>query len=471
MNYTGKKILVLGMGKTGISMVKWLSRLGAQLSVADTRTSPPNLELISRIVPGEAIFCGPLKEELFQGIDAIAISPGVAVAEPLVQAALQQGVPVIGDIELFAVALDQYAPPGTKILAITGSNGKTTVTSMAGEMVKNAGWDVEVAGNIGPAALDALMQRMDANKWPHLWALELSSFQLETTSSLRPDAATVLNLSEDHLDRYDSIEEYAAAKARIFSRPHNNGCVQILNRDDARVYAMADKNSKQVTFGLSAPVSDQEFGLLPGGSDVWLAQGSTHLLKTSELAVAGLHNAANALAALALCRAVDLPFEPLLHALRTFRGLPHRMQKVAEFNGVTFYDDSKSTNIGSAVAALNGFRKNVILIAGGDGKGQDFSPLEQPVSKHVRSVVLLGRDADKVAQAIQASNVPIHRVTTMDEAVQVSFLLAEHGDVVLLSPACASLDMFNNYIHRAEVFTAAVRLIERKFVLTAQTCH
>ncbi len=234
---------------------------------------------------------------------------------------------------------------------------------------------------------------------------------------------------------------------------------------------MADKNSKQVTFGLSAPVSDEEFGLLPGGSEVWLAQGNTHLLKTSELAVTGLHNATNALAALALCRAVDLPFEPLLHALRTFRGLPHRMQKVAEFNGVTFYDDSKSTNIGSAVAALNGFHKNVILIAGGDGKGQDFSPLEQPVSKHVRGVVLLGRDADKVAQAIQASNVPIHRVTTMDEAVQVSFLLAERGDVVLLSPACASLDMFNNYIHRAEVFTTAVRLIERKLVLTAQTCH
>ncbi len=471
MNYAGKKILVLGMGKTGVSMIKWLSRLGAQLSVADTRTSPPNFELINQLVPGEAIFCGPLKMELLQEIDAIAISPGVAVTEPVVQTALQQGLSVIGDIELFAVALDRYAPPGTKILVITGSNGKTTVTSMVGEMVKNAGWDVEVAGNIGPAALDAFMQRMDANKWPDLWALELSSFQLETTSSLRPDAATVLNLSEDHLDRYDSIEEYAAAKARIFPGQHKNGCVQILNRDDARVCAMADKDSKQSTFGLSEPVSDEEFGLLPNGSDVWLAQGNIHLLKISELAVTGLHNAANALAALALCRAVDLPFEPLLHALRTFRGLPHRMQKIAEFNNIIFYDDSKSTNVGSTVAALKGFHKNVILIAGGDGKGQDFSPLEQPIGKHVRSVVLLGRDADKVAQSIQASNVPIHRVITMDEAVQMSCLLAEYGDVVLLSPACASLDMFNNYIHRAEVFTAAVRLMERKIVFTAQTCH
>lgn len=459
------------MGKTGISMIRWLSRLGAQLSVADTRTDPPNLELIRQIVPDESLFCGPLKVELLQGIDAIAISPGVAVAEPLVQAASQQDIPVVGDIELFAVALDQYAPPGTKILAITGSNGKTTVTTMVGEMAKNAGWDVEVAGNIGLAALDALMQRMDSNKWPHLWVLELSSFQLETTRSLQPDAATVLNLSEDHLDRYSSIEEYAAAKARLFPRQHSSHCVQVLNRDDARVCSMADRNSRQITFGLSGPAFDEEFGLLPNGSDLWLAQGNIHLLKTSELGVTGLHNAANALAALALCRAVDLPFEPLLHALRTFRGLPHRMQKIAEFNGITFYDDSKSTNVGSAVAALSGFRKNVILIAGGDGKGQDFSPLEQPVGRHVRSVVLLGRDADKVAQAIQASNVPVHRVTTMDEAVQVSFLLAERGDAVLLSPACASLDMFRNYIHRAEVFTAAVRLIERKLVFTVQTCH
>ncbi|MXS86392.1 UDP-N-acetylmuramoyl-L-alanine--D-glutamate ligase [Nitrosomonas sp. HPC101] len=470
MNYADKNTLVLGMGKTGISMVKWLSRAGARVSVADTRTPPPNLELLNQMVPREAIFCGPFGAELLKGIDVIAISPGVAIAEPLVQAALQQGVPVIGDIELFAIALDQHAPPGTKILAITGSNGKTTVATMVGEMAKNSGWDVEVAGNIGSAVLDALMQRMDTEKWPHLWVLELSSFQLETTSSLQPDAATVLNLSEDHLDRYATIEEYAAAKARIFHGPHNS-CVQVLNRDDARVYAMACGNRKQLTFGLSVPAFDDEFGVSPSGSDLWLTQGTTHLMKISELAVTGLHNAANALAALALCRAIDLPFASLLHALHSFRGLPHRMQKIAEFNGVTFYDDSKSTNVGSAAAALKSFRKNVILIAGGDGKGQDFSPLEQPICKHTRGIVLLGRDAGKIAQAIQSCNVPVHYVTTMDEAVRVSFLLAEQGDVVLLSPACASLDMFNDYVHRAEVFTAAVQGIAHKFVFTAQTCH
>ncbi len=470
MNYSGKKILVLGMGKTGVSMVKWLSRSDARLFVADTRVAPPNQALISQIIPQENIFCGPLRADLFQEIDAIAISPGVALTEPLIQAAIQQSIPVIGDIELFALALEQLGPQDTKILAITGSNGKTTVTTMVGAMAKSAGWDVEVAGNIGLAALDALMHRIDTGKWPHLWVLELSSFQLETTRSLKPDAATVLNLSEDHLDRYSGIQEYAAAKARVFFNEYGNNSIQVLNRDDAKVRTMAHAHNKQLTFGLATPVSDEEFGLLPDGPDLWLAQGNTCLMKTSELAVTGLHNAANALAALALCRAIALPFEPLLRALRSFRGLPHRMQKVTEFNGVSFYDDSKSTNVGSAVAALNGL-KNVILIAGGDGKGQDFSPLKQPVIKHTRSVVLLGRNAEKILQVLHGHGIPIHRVTTMEEAVQMSFLLAEPGDTVLLSPACASLDMFNNYIHRAEVFIAAVKAIERKFVLTAQTCH
>lgn len=470
MNYSGKKILVLGMGKTGVSMIKWLSRAGAQLSVADTRNDPPNQALISQMVPRENIFCGPLNINQLREIDAIAISPGIALAEPLVQMAVQQGLPVIGDIELFAVALDHFAPQGTKILAVTGSNGKTTVTTMVGVMAKHAGWDVEVAGNIGPAALDALMHRMDTGKWPDLWVLELSSFQLETTESLRADAAAVLNLSEDHLDRYDDIGKYAAAKARIFNGYCNNQ-VQVLNRDDARVRTMAHADSRQQTFGLTAPPSDEEFGLLQDGSEVWLAQGDTRLMKAGELAVTGLHNAANALAALALCRAVALPFEPLLRALRAFRGLPHRMQKIAEFNGVSFYDDSKSTNVGSAVAALNGFHRNVILIAGGDGKGQDFSPLIQPVAGHARGVVLLGRDAGKILQIINDHGVPVYQVVTMEEAVRMSFLLAESGDAVLLSPACASLDMFESYIHRAEVFTAAVRAIERKFILTVQTCH
>jgi UDP-N-acetylmuramoylalanine--D-glutamate ligase len=471
MNFSNQKVLVLGMGKTGLSMAKWLSRSGALVAVADTRATPPNQALISQIIPKENIFCGPLTQNIFQEIDAIAISPGVAATEPLVQAALQRGLPVAGDIELFALALDQLGPRDTKILAITGSNGKSTVTTMVGAMAKNAGWDVEVAGNIGLAALDALMHRIDTGKWPHLWVLELSSFQLETTKSLCPDAATVLNLSEDHLDRYSSIQEYAAAKARVFFSERCANSIQVLNRDDAKVCAMARVNHKQLTFGLAAPVSDEEFGLLPDGPDLWLAQGNTCLMRTSELAVVGLHNAANALAALAMCRAIALPFEPLLKALRVFRGLPHRMQKVAEFNGVTFYDDSKSTNVGSTIAALSGLQQKAILIAGGDGKGQDFSPLIQPVIKHARGVVLLGRDAEKISDAIRDCGVSVYQVATMAEAVQISFLLADPGDTVLLSPACASLDMFNNYIHRAEVFNTAVKAIERKFVLTAQTCH
>lgn len=470
MNYAGKNVLVLGMGKTGLSMVKWLSRIGAHVSVADTRTTPPNIELFQQLIAHEVIVCGALKPELLAGIDVVALSPGVAMAEPLVQMALQQAIPVTGDIELFAEALEQYAPQDTKILAITGSNGKTTVTTMVGAMVKQAGWDVEVAGNIGLAALDALMLRINTGKWPRLWVLELSSFQLETTRSLRSDAATILNISEDHLDRYHTIEDYVAAKMRIFP-DSSDRCVRVLNRDDARVYAMCDENGKYLTFGLSAPAFDDEFGISPNGAGLCLAQGNTYLMKLSELAVAGLHNAANALAALALCRAIDLPFEPLLQALHAFKGLPHRMQKVAKFNEVIFYDDSKSTNVGSAVAALNSFRRNVILIAGGDGKGQDFSPLIQPVSEHARSIVLLGRDADKIAQTIQGCDVPIHHVANMDEAVQLSFLLAKQGDIVLLSPACASLDMFDNYIHRAKAFVAGVQRIEQQFVYSTQTCH
>lgn len=450
-------------------MIRWLSRSGAQLVVADTRLDPPNQAWVSRLVMKEHVFYGPFKTDLLQGVDLVAVSPGIALADPLVRTALEQGIPVVGDIELFAQALRQFAPQETQVLAITGSNGKTTVTSMVGAMAKRAGLDVEVAGNIGQAALDALINRLDSGKWPQLWVLELSSFQLETTTSLQPAAATVLNLSEDHLDRYNSIEEYAVAKARIFSDSNGGGCVQILNREDKYVSAMVRDHCRQITFGLSTPTSEDAFGILQHGSKRWLTQGDKRLLRVKDLAVTGLHNVANALAALALCRAIELPFEPLLRTLRAFGGLPHRMQKISEFNGIAFYDDSKSTNVGSAVAALSGFGKNVILIAGGDGKGQDFSPLGAPVVGHARSVVLLGRDADRISQVIRTYDVPEHRVETMQEAVQVSFLLAEPGDVVLLSPACASLDMFDNYIHRAEVFTAAVREIEHKFISMTKT--
>lgn len=459
-------MLVLGMGETGLSMVKWLSRQGANVRAADSRVVPPNLDAMQRAVPAAQVFTGAFSAETFAGIDLIAISPGVPLAEPLVQQAAKCGVPVVGDMELFAQALGQTGSPEPKILAITGSNGKTTVTAMVGAMVQRAGWDVEVAGNIGPAVLDALMQREDSGKLPQAWVLEISSFQLETTQNLDPAVATVLNLCEDHFDRYAGMQDYAAAKARIFLS--EGGGAQILNRDDPLVRAMALPGRKQMTFGLNAPVAESDFGLLHDGGDTWLVQGRTRLLKTSELAITGLHNAANALAALALCRAVELPFEPLLQALREFKGLPHRMEKVAAFGGVTFYDDSKGTNVGATVAALNGMTQGVVLIAGGDGKGQDFFPLRQPLAECARAVVLIGRDAGKIAAALAGCGVPLYQAKTMEEAVQQSFVLAQQGDAVLMSPACASLDMFRNYAHRAEVFVAAVRELAAKVPATIE---
>ena len=459
-------MLVLGMGETGLSMAKWLSRQGANVRAADSRAAPPNLDAMQRAVSSSQIFVGAFAAETFAGIDLVAISPGVPLAEPLVQQAAKRGVPVLGDIELFVLALRQLTSSKPKILAITGSNGKTTVTAMAGAMVKRFGWDAEVAGNIGPAVLDALMQRENAGRLPQSWVLEVSSFQLETTRSLNPDAAVVLNLCEDHFDRYFGMQDYAAAKARIFLGEAGGGGVQILNRDDPMVCAMALPGRKQMTFGLDAPVADSDFGLLRDGGDTWLVQGRTRLMKTSELAIAGRHNAANALAALALCRAVELPFEPLLQALREFKGLPHRMEKVAAFSGITFYDDSKGTNVGATVAALNGMTQRVVLIVGGDGKGQDFSPLRQPLAECARAVVLIGRDAGKIAAALDGCGVPLHPAATMEEAVQQSFALAQKGDAVLMSPACASLDMFRNYVHRADVFVAAVRDLETRIPAT-----
>jgi UDP-N-acetylmuramoylalanine--D-glutamate ligase len=466
MNLQGKTVLVLGIGETGLSMAKWLSRRGANVRAADSRTAPPCLEDLKKALPHARILIGPFAAETFAGVDLIAISPGIALAERLVQMAMKDGIPVVGDMELFAWAIAQAGIPRPRILGITGSNGKTTVTAMVGAMLKEAGWDVEVAGNIGPAVLNALMRREDSGKLPQAWVLEVSSFQLETTHNLSPDAAAVLNLSEDHFDRYDGMRDYAAAKARLFlhgvsaSGGNDRGGVQILNRDDPIVRGMALTGRKQMTFGLDLPMGDSDFGLLHEGKNIWLVQGNTRLMKTSELGVSGLHNAANALAALALCRGIALPFEPLLQALCRFQGLPHRMEKIANISGVTFYDDSKGTNVGATVAALKGMQPRVVLIAGGDGKGQDFLPLAGPVAEHARAVVLIGRDAGKIAAAIGHCGVPLHHASTMEEAVQKSFALAQEGDAVLMSPACASLDMFRNYAHRAEVFVAAVRRLQ-----------
>jgi UDP-N-acetylmuramoylalanine--D-glutamate ligase len=453
VNVQGKNILVLGLGDTGLSMARWLTRRHAQVRVADSRDAPPCLDALRRSLPGLAPSLGPFSERSFAGVDLIAASPGVALAEPRIQQALRAGVPVVGDIELFAGSLDPVRRP--RILGVTGTNGKSTVTALAGAMARASGSDCEVAGNIGPPVLDALMRREDGERPAQLWVLELSSFQLETTRSLGASAATVLNLTEDHLDRYPGMAEYAAAKARIFA---GDG-VQVLNRDDPRTLAMALPGRTVVTFGLDAPRAPRDYGIVVREGEEWLAEGAGALMPVKEMKLAGRHNAANALAALALCRAVDLPMAPLLAALREFGGLPHRVEAVGEIAGVRYYDDSKGTNVGASVAAIAGLAHDhakIVLIAGGEGKGQDFAPLREPLERSARAVVLIGRDAPQIERALTGADVPLRHAASMPEAVALAAAEARPGDAVLLSPACASFDMFRNYAHRGEVFRTTV---------------
>jgi len=458
MNLANKNVLVLGLGDTGLSAVRWLKRCGATLRVADSRLEAPNASRLHQEFPDVQLATGRFREETFKKVDLIVCSPGVPLSEPMLAQAIMQGVPVAGDVELFAQALQNS---GSKVLAITGSNGKTTVTSMVGAMCLAAGLKTIVAGNIGLPVLDALLEVEAAikrgEKEPDVYVLELSSFQLETATTLNAEAATVLNVSEDHLDRYAGMPEYAATKARIFQ---GDG-VQVLNRDDPLSMAMRLPNRTVATFGLNAPERAGEFGITRSAGESWLAEGEQTLMPVTALQLAGLHNAANALAALALCRAIGLPYASLLHALKEFKGLPHRVEWVAEINGVGFYDDSKGTNVGATEAALNGMTEKVVLIAGGEGKGQDFSPLKSAVANHARAVVLIGRDANKIGAAIEGCGVPVVHAASMEEAVRSSIVTAQPGDAVLLSPACASFDMFRNYEHRAQVFVNAVKAMQR----------
>ncbi|MDH2916116.1 MAG: UDP-N-acetylmuramoyl-L-alanine--D-glutamate ligase [Gallionella sp.] len=449
-----QSVLVIGLGETGLSIARWLTAQGAQVCVADSRATPPGADTLYKEMPQVDVHFGPFRDESLIGIDRIAISPGVPLAEPFVQRAIARGIPVVGDIELLAQQVNA-SKPKPRVIAITGANGKTTVTSMVGAMCVAAGLDTQVAGNISPAVLDALRER--AERQPQIWVLELSSFQLETTHSLDADAAVVLNVTEDHLDRYDgSMDAYAAAKARIF---RGEG-IQVLNREDARSAAMKIAGRKQISFGLNPPSNDADWGISREGALVWLMHGSHKILRADELQVSGLHNVANALAALALCRALDLPLAPLVDALRAFKGLPHRVEKVAELFGVTYYDDSKGTNVGATEAALKGLGRPAVVILGGDGKGQDFSPLKDAVAEYARAAVLIGRDAPLIQKALQGCGKPIVNARDMDEAVRIATDHAQAGDAVLMSPACASFDMYKNYLHRAEVFIAAVKKVE-----------
>ena len=451
-----KQVLVLGLGDTGLSALRWLYRQGARLSVADTRETPPGVATLQAELPSVRLHTGAFTEAVFKHAEIIVISPGLPMAEPMVQAAIKRGVPVVGDVELFA----QYKPSSAKVIAITGSNGKSTVTTLVGEMCKAAGLKTVVAGNIGLPVLDALIGDGADTYVPDVYVLELSSFQLETTSSLNADAATMLNISEDHMDRYQGLDDYAQAKARVF---FGKG-VQVLNRQDAWSMGMALQGRTVVTFGLDEAANESDFGLLTQVGDTQLIHGSTAVFPAKEMKIAGLHNAANALAAMALCEAIGLPQAAMKNALSEYKGLPHRVEWVAEIGHVAFYDDSKGTNVGATYAALQGLvgpndSKKIVLIAGGDGKGQDFSPLADIVAKNARAVVLIGRDASLIEAALRGTKVDLIKTESLEAAVKTAYNLAKAGDAVLLSPACASFDMFRNYVHRAEIFVQSVKTL------------
>ena len=459
MLYQDRHFLVLGLGESGIAMARWLARQGARLRIADTRSNPPGLEQLRLDCPLAEVVCGAFSESLLAGVDGVALSPGLSINEALIGLARERGLPVTGEIELFVDALVALGlRERCKLVAITGTNGKTTTTTLVGELVRGAGLDAAVAGNISPAALTELMTRLDSDRIPAVWVLELSSFQLETTGRLGADAAAVLNVTDDHLDRHGSMKAYADTKAAIFQ-----ACpIRILNRDDALVMEMAEelKSAEQVlSFGLNLPDAGH-YGIRNIAGECWLVRGAQSLMARKELLLAGDHNVANALAALALCEVIGLPIEPVLDALRRFKGLPHRVEWVGQReSGVDFYDDSKGTNVGATLAALQGLGRPVVLIAGGDGKGQDFTPLREVFRAHARAVVLIGRDAKKIEEQTMGEGVVFVHARDMDEAVSQANALAQTGDAILLSPACASMDMFRNYAHRAQIFIAAVERI------------
>lgn len=491
MDYQGKQVLVLGLGESGLAMALWLARCGAAVRVADTRDNPDRLPQLRDKIASVEFVAGPFAADLLEGVDFVAVSPGLAPNKELaeiVPAAAERGIPVWGEIELFAQALAalrserNYIP---KVIAITGTNGKTTVTSLTGLLCRRAGLTVQVAGNISPAALDVLREALDEDTLPQAWVLELSSFQLHTTFSLQADAATVLNVTQDHLDWHGDMQAYADDKARIFG----SGTIRLLNRDDAYVMRMSSPMGNEISFGVGEPEQANCFGLVNENGMQWLSvavasedgvkkrrkKGSeeeipvaiNRLMPVDALNIRGQHNAVNALAALALCRAIGLPLAPLLHGLREYRGEPHRVELVATVGEVEYYDDSKGTNVGATVAALVGLgvgqsdgSGKLILIAGGDGKGQSFVPLAEPIAKYVKTVLLIGKDAAAIREAVAETGIElIDCGTSLESAVQRAAELAQPGDAVLLSPACASLDMFKNYAHRAKVFIDTVREI------------
>ena len=488
-----QRVLVLGLGLSGLAMARWCARNGAEVTVADTRAEPPELGTLQKMVPEARFIGGPLDADLHSKgpFDRILKSPGLSPVE--VNGTLLAEVPALafftGELDLFSDALNElsktlsYKP---KVLAITGTNGKTTVTSLTGKIIERAGKTVAIAGNIGPTLLEVLMSRLDDETLPQVWVLELSSFQLDGVQHFNPDAATVLNVSEDHLDWHGEMSRYVAAKRRIFGAVGR----RVLNRDDPVTMAMtppdrsAGKQAAKAppmcqTFGQSLPPNPGDYGLENVNGMVWLVRAldadgqrrkrnealeEVHiqrLLPADALRIRGRHNALNALAALALGEAAGCALAPMLFGLREYRGEPHRVESLGRIQDVEFFDDSKGTNVGATVAAISGLgaERKLVVILGGVGKGQNFSPLAQPVADHARAVILLGRDAGLIAESLAQVSLPVFYATSMANAVNLSFEHARAGDAVLMSPACASFDMFKNYVNRAEIFREAVEAI------------
>jgi UDP-N-acetylmuramoylalanine--D-glutamate ligase len=441
MTDNARRTLVVGLGKTGLSVVRYLLRQNVPVAIVDSREQPPGLDALRKELPVDAaLFLGSFQEEAFERAERIVVSPGVSIKEAPIAAAAARGVPVIGDIELFARVA--RAP----VVAITGSNGKSTVTTLLSAMAQHAGRRVRTGGNIGVPALELI-----SDSEPDLYVLELSSFQLETTHSLKPAAAVVLNVSADHLDRYPDLEAYSSAKQTVY----RGASVQVVNTDDPRVLALADAGRRQLRFTLGEPAAG-EFGVRDYQGSPWLARGTERIMPVSAIRMAGHHNVVNVLAALALGDAIGLGLDPMIEAINEFRGLPHRMQLIAEHAGIRWYDDSKGTNVGATLAAIDSAEGSVVLIAGGDAKGADLKPLAAALQAKGRAAVLIGKDA-ALLQAVLQDHVPVTRATDMTQAVALAAGMAQPGDSVLLSPACASTDMYRNFEERGEVFIRAVR--------------
>ena len=490
-NLMGKNILVLGLGHSGLALARWCVRCGAQVTVADTRADPPQRDALRASVPAACFVHGDMNANLLDGtaFDLLLKSPGLSPADTAGVTAAAEAHGIVCDIELslFAQALADlkadtgYAP---QVLGITGTNGKTTVTSLAGQLVQRAGKAVAVAGNIGPSLLDTLGEKIDSDCLPEVWLLELSSFQLDGIKNFEPTAATVLNITQDHLDWHGTFKAYAAAKNNVYG----TSGLMLLNRNDPLVMAAVPAQTKgkltrsYLTYGHDEPQRPGDYGIEIVNGMSWLVRAAVldetikrkrggkneeielhiqRLMPVDALRVHGLHNATNALAALGLAHAAGCALGPMLHGLREYKGEPHRVESIATINDVEYFDDSKGTNVGATVAALAGLgaQRKLVVMLGGVGKDQDFSPLALPVSRFARAVVLMGRDASLIGNALKDSAVTLLFAESMQQAVSLAAQQAQPGDAVLMSPACASFDMFDNYEHRARVFCEAVKVL------------